>query len=476
MTPTYRLYQDIWNEQGKTNDNSLAKMLFLKPESLSPVLTYLMGQEDERFPLSFLTEGLGNTMEIEGNEYEYNVMGRMQRPVPLAEDVALTQAGIGYSTFKIKFAERLFARNYLLFTPSGYQLRIVEDPVQEGSVWVYKVKLNATNASEFIPATELKAGKLMAQAFAPVAPYGSLGNESFSVAPSKVRGQITTIRKSYAWEGNATQRHMTFEVNMGGKTTKLWWDFEEYQHMLSFKRECEMLYWYGKDNRDERGIVNDKDVNGVAITMGNGILNQITNKDTYGRLTAEKIKQVTRDALYGMSDAQKKSLTLFTGTGGADEFDRAMKDELAGKGYIKLSDDKFVSGSGYNLSLGGFFNTYQHIDGHTITVKKLPLYDEGTQALVSDRHPETGLPMESYRMTFVDTSTYNGQSNLVMVNKKGRAMIRRIVAGINELPGDFKGNDFRASDKDASSLHMLKASQVVLRRFNTSIDLRCVLS
>jgi hypothetical protein len=79
-------------------------------------------------------------------------------------------------------------------------------------------------------------------------------------------------------------------------------------------------------------------------------------------------------------------------------------------------------------------------------------------------------------MVFVDTSTYNGKPNLIMVNKKGRAMIRRVVAGINELPADFKGNDFRASDKDASSIHLLKASGIVLRRFNTSIDLQCNLS
>jgi hypothetical protein len=65
----------IWNEQGKTNDNSLQRQLLLKPEKLTPVLTYLMGQEDERFPLSFLTEGMQNTMEIEGNEYEYSIIG-----------------------------------------------------------------------------------------------------------------------------------------------------------------------------------------------------------------------------------------------------------------------------------------------------------------------------------------------------------------------------------------------------------------
>jgi hypothetical protein len=467
----------IWNEQGKTNDNSLQRQLLLKPEKLTPVLTYLMGQEDERFPLSFLTEGMQNTMEIEGNEFEYNIIGRLYSPVMLAESfTSSTQPGIGFTPFKLVFSERRFARDYMIFTPNGYQIRVTEDPTQRGTNWEYTFVLNATNASEFVPVSELVAGNLFSQAFAPVASFGSTGNESFAAAPGIVRGQITTIRKSFAWEGNAVERTMTMQVQTDKGTTNYWWDFEEYQHMISFKLECEMLYWYAKDNRDDRGIITLKDKNGVAIPIGDGLLEQITNKDTYGILTTQKVKQVVRDALYGMSDASKKSITLFTGVGGVEEFDNAMKDDLASKSYIKLDAGKFVYGTGRNLELSGFFSTYQHIDGHTITIKRVNLFDDGPKALASPKHPISGLPLESYRMVFVDTSTYNGKPNLIMINKKGRAMIRRVVAGINELPSDFKGNDFRASDKDASSIHLLKASGIVLRRFNTSIDLQCNLS
>ena len=467
----------IWNEQGKTNDNSLQRQLLLKPEKLTPVLTYLMGQEDERFPLSFLTEGMQNTMEIEGNEFEYNIIGRLYSPVMLAESfTASTQPGIGFTPFKLVFSERRFARDYMIFTPNGYQIRVTEDPIQRGTNWEYTFVLNATNATEFVPVSELVAGNLFSQAFAPVASFGSTGNESFAAAPGIVRGQITTIRKSFAWEGNAVERTMTMQVQTDKGTTNYWWDFEEYQHMISFKLECEMLYWYAKDNRDDRGIITLKDKNGIAIPIGDGLLEQITNKDTYGILTTQKVKQVVRDALYGMSDASKKSITLFTGVGGVEEFDNAMKDDLASKSYIKLDAGKFVYGTGRNLELSGFFSTYQHIDGHTITIKRVNLFDDGPKALASPKHPISGLPLESYRMVFVDTSTYNGKPNLIMINKKGRAMIRRVVAGINELPSDFKGNDFRASDKDASSIHLLKASGIVLRRFNTSIDLQCNLS
>jgi hypothetical protein len=45
---------------------------------------------------------------------------------------------------------------------------------------------------------------------------------------------------------------------------------------------------------------------------------------------------------------------------------------------------------------------------------------------------------------------------------------------MNEVSANLTGNDSIATDKDASSIHFVKAGQVVLRRFNTSIDLRCV--
>jgi hypothetical protein len=150
-----------------------------------------------------------------------------------------------------------------------------------------------------------------------------------------------------------------------------------------------------------------------------------------------------------------------------------MKAELLGAGYIKLSDRHFVTGGGYNLKLGGYFDTYQHVDGYTINIVTNRLYDDGPAAK-GLFHPKTGLPLESYRMTFVDTSVYDGQSNLIMITKKGRAMVRGMVKGMNEVSQNLSGNDVISTDKDASSLHMLKTGQVVLRRFNTSIDLRCV--
>jgi hypothetical protein len=464
-----------WNEDMKTNDASLSRMLLTQPEKITPVLTYLMGNEDNRFPLHYLSEGMRSTMEIAGDEYEYDVIGRIFKAVPLAAAVTTTNAGIGYSEFVMTFNEGIFPEKYTILSPRGYQL-VVKNRKNDGAQWQYTVAISgAKSSADFIPAVELQAGALYTLGWYQAASWGSRGSESTSTAPYKVRGDVSTIRKSYKWEGNVKHRQAKgVELGTkGGGALQLWWSFEEWQHNLSFRRECESAYWYSKSNRDVNGQINERDEEGNPIYRGSGLLEQIVNKDTYSELTAEKIKQTIRDTFFGMSDAQDKQITLFTGTGGRDAFDSAMKAELLGAGYIKLTDNRFVSGGGYNLKLGGYFDTYQHVDGYTINVVTNRLYDDGPQSK-GLFHPKTGLPLESYRMTFCDTSVYDGTSNLMMVTKKGRSMVRAMVKGMNEVSQNLSGNDVVSTDKDASSLHMLKTGQVVLRRFNTSIDLQCV--
>lgn len=464
-----------WNEDMKTNDASLARMLQLQPEKITPVLTYLMGSEDSRFPLHYLSEGMKSTMEIVGDEYTYDVMGRIFEAVPLAAAVTTVDAGKGYSEFVLTFNKGIFSNKYTIISPRGYQLVIV-DRKNIGSQWQYRVKLaGARSGNEYVPASDLSAGSLFTQGWFAAASSGSRGSESTSTSPQTIRGDVSTIRKSYAWEGNVKYRGAK-GISLGNKNggeTQLWWSFEEWQHNLAFRRECESNYWYSKSNRDANGQVNERDEEGNTIYRGDGLLNQIQNSDTYSELTAEKLKQTVRDTFFGMSDAQNKQITLFTGTGGRDAFDQAMKADLLGQGYIKLTDNKFVGGAGRKLSLGGYFDTYEHVDNYTINVVTNSLYDDGPQSK-GLFHPKTGLPLESYRMTFVDTSVYDGVSNLMMITKKGRGMIRGLVKGMNEVSQNFAGNDSISTDKDASSLHMLKTGQVVLRRFNTSIDLRCV--
>jgi len=250
-------------------------------------------------------------------------------------------------------------------------------------------------------------------------------------------------------------------------------DYEEWQKMLQYKQEYETALWYGKQSYNADGETQLKDENGQPIIIGPGLFDQIINKETYSKLTEEKLRNVVGDLFFGMTDADNMEVTLYTGTGGAREFDKAMKNSLEANSYKQFNDRTFVTGSGRELQMDGFFTSYKHVDGHVINVVKVPMFDHGPVAQASRKHPESGYPLESYRMVFVDQSRYDGQANLQMINKKGREMVRWAVAG-STVPRGYSGNDLRASDIDGASVHFLKTCGVCLRRFDTSLDLQCV--
>ena len=472
-----QVLKTYYNDQQMTDTNSLVNALMEKPEELSPIITHLAGREEKKFPLSFLTEGVGNTRSIDRFEYEYRVKTHEVNVRPV---VASVGTGAGGSMFTVTFPDKWFIFPYTLVSQSGVLARIMEQPTPDGGGYKYTLKIVSPDVSS-VPSTDLAAGALWGMLYANVGIDFSRGNASNWTAPGLVRSKIGTVRKSYHFAGNAKDYVAQFTLPMkDGQTTKLWMDYEEYRHMLKFKEECEMYYWYGQKTYDDKGTNQMLDENGQPVISGPGLFEQIINKDTYSTLTQKKIEDVIGDLFYGMTDATDKQVTLYTGIGGAREFDKALRNYYAtggaqGNSYLQTTEAKFITGSGRNLGITGYFTSYDHIDGHRVNVVKVPLFDHGPVAQASAKHPESGLPLESYRMTFVDQSSYDGENNLQMINKKGREMLRWAVAG-SVVPKGFTETDTRASDIDGASVHMLKTAGILLRRFDTSLDLQCVAS
>jgi len=469
-----QVLKTFYNDQQMTDSNSLANALMEKPTELSPVITHLAGKEDRRFPLTMLTEGVGNSKSIDRYEYEYRVK---THEVNIRPVVSSTGLGLGGAPFKLVFPDKWFIFPYTLISEQGTQARIMSAPVQNGSNWEYTLQLIDPDATASLVSTETAAGAMWAQLYANVGLDFSRGNASNWSTPGLVRNKIGTIRKSYHFAGNAKDYVAEFSLpTKGGKSTKLWMDYEEYQHMLRFKEECELLYWYGEKTYDNNGVTSMKDENGQPVITGPGILQQIINKDTYSTMTEAKLKNVIGDLFYGMTDATTKQITLYTGIGGAREFDEALKAHTGGfaqSNWTVNADSKFITGSGRSLGMSGYFTSYDHIDGHVVNVVKVPMFDHGPVAQARAKHPVTGYSMESYRMVFLDQSNYDGQSNVQMINKKGREYLRWAVSG-SVAPKGFDQSDSRASDIDGASVHMLKTAGIVLRRFDTSLDLSCV--
>jgi hypothetical protein len=469
-----KITKQYYNDRQMTDMNSLMNAMVLKPAELTPIITNLAGREDKKFPLSTLTQGVGNYKVIDQLEYDYRVTTRVTQTRPLAQTNDTAELGKGGKPFVLSFPDRWFIKDYTLMSQSMVQVRIMSEPVPNGSNYDYTVQLVKPHTDLFLPAEDATAGALFGQLYAPVGQDFSRGNASNWSSPSLIRHKLTTIRKSYQLSGNAKDAVAAFDLpKRGGGTTRFWMDYEEYQKWLQWMEEVEMFMWYAEQSYTEGGVTPMKDERGQPVTIGPGLLEQIINKDTYSVMTESKLEQVVGDLFYGMTDAQNMNVTLYTGTGGMREFDRAMKNKLSADSYRQFNDGKFVSGSGRELAMTGFFTRYEHVDGHTVNVVKVPLFDHGPVADARRKHPISGYSLESYRMVFVDQSTYEGEANLISVAKKNREFIRWGVAG-SIVPNGFQGTDLRASDIDGASVHYLKTCGICLRRFDTSLDLQCV--
>lgn len=468
----------LYNDTAMTDMNSLSNAMLSKPTELTPMITYLAGRDDRRFPLSFLSEGLNNTESIDNLEYEYRIQTRKLTTRPLLVTNSASNLGIGNTTFELIFPDRWFIKDYVLVNGEGEQVRIMSGPEETvgGNGYIYRVMLvNPSPAA--VLTTGYTVGDLWAQMFAPVGTDFSRGNASNWQAPGKVRNKLTTVRKSYHMSGNAKDYVAEFTLpTANGGTTKKWMDYEEYQHMLSFKEECEMYYWYGQRTYDANGVVQMRDENNQPVVIGPGLLEQIINRETYSTMTETQLKNIIGDLFYGMTDANQKNVTLYTGTGGAREFDDALKNHFAGTGSWKVGGEtRFITGSGRSLGLTGYFKSYEHVDGHTVNVVKVPLFDKSAVADARNLHPVTGYSLESYRMVFVDQSSYDGVTNLRLINKKNREYLRWCVAG-SVVPKGFDASMLRASDVDGASVHFLKTAGISLMRFDTSLDIQCIAS
>jgi hypothetical protein len=489
---------DIYDPKGLLDENSFYNSKLAKPDELSRTLTWIMGDNKKRFPISMMTYGnvfgtgnfrpSGNVKELQDMQYTYPVMSRTDKCAVVSETLTYANVdnkpGVGNSQFKIRFVDNWIKRHYIIESPLGIQAYVLKDPDQlaDGS-YEYTVQLDPANADDFCPLSELTAGTLWADLYSANAESESRGTEFRRVAPGTYKNQMTLIRASHSWAGNVANRTIGIDIKIDDKVYNTWMDFQSWLFEEKWLEEMEHNYWYSRYNRKADGTIDLKDIGtGKVIPRGSGILEQIPNYHTYASLTYNKLQNVISDAMFGQSDTDNMTITLFTGKGGMREFDRAMKEYAVANTFLGGGETqgKFIGGSGYNLYLTGFFDKFYHIDGYVVKVKHNPTFDHGRRAMKSPRHPETGWPLESYRMVFLDDADYEGEPNIQHVTQKGRSFIEGYVAGMTPGPkgmgvgSSSAGAPMITTDQDRSSYHRLAVCGVQIKRATKCIHLECI--
>jgi len=476
------VYHQGYDAKGFTNENTLSNALLTNPDEISPVITFLQGKESDKFPLTFHTQGQSGgiqyTDSVNDIQFTWKVMGRLRKTDVIAKAFYASGSSFGgnneyiYAFFKTEWLKR----SHRIRSSGGATARIMKKPERVGAYYKYTLQ----SMSGAIAASELQAGVRWGMiGGATVSESFSKGTESNVTYPGKKKSQCSIIRRSYKIGGNLANKYVECKFNIDGKQTNLWIDFERWQHMLNWKQEVEEEVWISEYNRNADGTIDliDED-SGLPIPTTAGMFQQIPNQDTYATLTAEKIKRTVGDVMTGATDSSNMEVMLFCGEGFADDFDTAMKSEASG--FSQITGDKFVTGSGRNLRLGGFFTAYEHVDGHVVYLKKLPFLDHGALAEIAERHPISGKPMSSHEGHFIDMSVYDGEKNVKIVHQKGRSMIMGIEKGMAPVPMDYRGNNGSnervSTDQDVSSVHMLTTIGLAMRRNTHCFSLRSILS
>lgn len=492
MNLKYQVQEQVFDAKSLLDEQNFYHQNHGKPSELTSKLTYILGDYNKNYPISMMT--LGNiaspsaSVELDDVQFTYPVIGRDDKASSIAYTsyTSTDKPGLGFSPFYLYFEDNWIKRYYIIESPRGVQAYVLEDPVQEGNYWKYKVQLDPAEEDDYCPVSELQPSCLWVDLNVHVAESESRGSRSKMTSTGSWKNQMGFIRASMEWAGNSANRTMNVSVETDKGATKVWMDFFMWQFEKRWLNECEHAYWYSRYNRLADGSIPLKDLlTGKVIPRGSGLLEQIQHKSTFSRLTHNSLVNKIGDALFGQSDTANMTITLHTGKGGIRDFDRAMKEA----GVSLIADfgnvaDKFITGSGRELALGGFFSSFYHVDGYLIKVKYNPIFDHGRIALKSPKHPETGFPLESHRLVFIDDSDYDGQPNIQHVAQTKRSYLHGVVPGLTPMPRSLSimgGFNLQAdsvqilSDEgDKGSYHRFKSAGIQMLRASKCFDLQCV--
>lgn len=439
-----------YDDRGYSNEESIANLMLQSPVEINAFLTYNYGLDDDRFPLTFMTEGQGakGTDTVATVQWTWKTMGRMKFIDYVTYfNTSNAKPGLGGAEFEVHFATHWFIEQYGVIAPDGTQYRIQKDLGESAYGYAYILAPVNPDPTAYCDLDNLAKGNYWSLAAPTVSESYSKGNRSNAMGPGKMTSQLEFFRFSKEVAGNISNVVTKYQFQQGesGGTTKLWIGEEMRQFGLNMRVMNEERLWLSTYNRLPDGTIKLKDRdNGKPIPRTAGMLEicRESNYDTYGEfLTLTKLERTVGDVLNKDTDNGTMEIVLMAGKGFIQDFQYAIENEAMSKGFITPLGEKKIMDNGNGLAYGKYFNKYITPDGHIITVKHCSFFDKGTIAEAAKAngqiHPRTGLPITSHQACFIDFSTYKGERNVRIVRQKGQEYIAKVIEGMTPIPASW---------------------------------------
>jgi len=459
------------------DENMISNALLTEPHKIAGLLSLVFGTKDDGVStaIDLITGGLGKTMTINNREYEWSVQIDQDHAVNImwvkwngatitSANYSTATAGLNGTPIYVALEEKEYGPGALLsFDNINFQVRVNGAPYQDGAAWVYECYVADGFAGAYIPGEYLLPGRQVSRIGSAYEEYSDEADIISYQTPFKMRNNLMTMRLSYDITGDAYSTVLAIQLTdpETGKKSYLWSDYQYWKALREWKKREEFQLLFAKSNRNADGTYANKGTNGRPVAISAGLFEQISpaNVRYYTTLTAELLEDYLFDLCYNMIGTNDRKFIALTGEMGIREFDRILKEKVAG---FNLIDTKFVTGSGQELTLGGQFTTYKMTNGIELTLKRCALFDN--MEMFRQLHPLTGKPLMSYTFLFVDLGTRDGQPNIVKVCRKDRELVQWTTGG-SVIPSGYAHdiNTLRSNSRDGYQVHFLGEVGIMVR-------------
>lgn len=469
--------------RGLTKENHLGSIFQLAPQPASNMMVQLLSANKGKTLDSMLSRFPVKEFNDDA-EYYWDIVSSSRRNIPLVEardssgNVVTEEGnliGAGVEPFYLVFAEDYFADGETLEGELNelYQLRVLGEPREEGSRYVYKVELIGGNTTG-MPDDQLVMGKRFSRgaAFVEKELSRGVGDVRFT-SPIQCRNEWSTIRKKVKVPGSMLNKKLWCGIPVvnnktGQKTTvDKWMHMVDYEFESEFEDEKNWALAWGRNNRTTDGQYLNFGKSGSSIKTGSGIfeLMETANTQYWNTFSLKMIEDALTDLSAGKIPFGERYFVIRTGEHGATLFHKAVLNTISGWTQFTINGDnigiveKTSSVLHQNALSAGFqFTEFKAPNGVRVKLEVDPFYDDPVRNKIQHY---LGGPAMSYRFDIMYLGSED-QPNIFKCKIKDKDDVKGYQWGLRN-PFTGQVNNMNMSfDEDSAVMHKMSTFGAVV--------------
>lgn len=371
------------------------------------------------------TAAKGKVKEIDNEVYRWYLRGSEYKCLRSVENLELNNPtpGLGRQTFRIKLDDNYFMHpDVLLGEDPDYALEVLEGPIQDGTGYIYTVRLQTDDTNKFFPPALLAPGKEFTKAWTTVQQEfnDQFGTQQYGTMfqlesqTSAFAQQFTMTDKAIRDGGRVSMNFYYTDRNGNEKTATKFMTMAEAKmnDELYMSMEAQMNYGERSTNMSTTDNYWKKTGPGIRQILRDGHTEYYS-----GTLTEQRLQDYLMDIFFSRVDENNRKITVMTGTMGSMMFHEMLAANARSFLTVDTHYIEKVKSSPRHLSYGAQFTHYQGPEGIEVTVMKNPMYD--STRYCKRMHPDyPDRPIDSWRMTFLDFGMSGGEDNIQMLKVK----------------------------------------------------------